>query len=160
MKRRDIASAYITHGTRLLMLTAPDIPGAPILTPGGSVEDNETPEEAVLREAFEETGLKGLRLSAFLGSYEQQAPDLGELHHCWCYHLLCEGEVPERWVHYERDPAIGPKRPIRLELWWVPLPDGVPPLGAGCAQMLPALMEALSKQAEGAAEPPAGDRAG
>jgi 8-oxo-dGTP pyrophosphatase MutT (NUDIX family) len=152
MKGRNIASAYITHGQRLLVFRAPEIHDAPVMVPGGLVEEDETPEEAVLREAREETGLTNLRRGAFLGSYRMDAPDSGEAQFCWCYHLVCEGDVPEKWVSYERDPAIGPKRPIRLELWWVPLPDGVPPLGFGCGQVLPALMEALSARPE----PPAG----
>ena len=146
MKQRDIAAAYITHGQRLLVMTAPDVPGAFILPPGGSVERDETPEAAALREAKEETGLDNLRLGTFLGRYEKDAPTLGEHHRCWCYHVLCSGEVPQRWEQYERDPCVGPKEPIRIELWWVELPDGVPPLGAGADQMLPALMAALERE--------------
>ena len=43
--------------------------------PAGTVEPGETPEAAVLREAFEETGLEPLSIREYLGCEEVQLPD-------------------------------------------------------------------------------------
>ena len=43
--------------------------------PAGTVEPGETPEAAVLREAFEETGLEPLSIREYLGGEEVQLPD-------------------------------------------------------------------------------------
>lgn len=50
--------AYITNRQRLLVFSHLDIPEAGIQVPGGTLEDGESPEEGVLREAYEETGLE------------------------------------------------------------------------------------------------------
>ena len=50
-------------------------PNAGIQIPAGTVEDNETPEEAAIREATEETGLKSLSISGYLGYAEDKLPE-------------------------------------------------------------------------------------
>ena len=60
--------AYITHGDRLLVIDHADFPEADTQVPAGTREGSEDPCAAVLREAFEETGLFSLRLNAFLGN--------------------------------------------------------------------------------------------
>src|SRR5690348_18410922 len=61
------ALAYITWGNTLLVFSHPDFPEAGIQVPAGTIEPGEEPEAGALREAFEETGLSGLALVAFLG---------------------------------------------------------------------------------------------
>ena len=146
MKIRRIASAFITNRNRLLIFTQPENPDHAALVPGGTVEAHETPEEGVMREVQEETGLENVRLAGFLGKYERAAADLGEVHEIWCYHLVCDGDPPERWIHEERDPALGPKRIIPFELFWVPLPDGIPPLGGGAGRMIPRLIGVMDER--------------
>jgi ADP-ribose pyrophosphatase YjhB (NUDIX family) len=73
--------AYITHGDRLLVFSHPHAPEAGIQVPGGTNREGENPEEAIMREAREETGLKDLRLQAFLGEFDQHVPELAEI---WC----------------------------------------------------------------------------
>ena len=52
--------AYITRAEQLLVFKQVDFPEAGIQIPGGTIESGELPEDPVLREAFEETGLKRL----------------------------------------------------------------------------------------------------
>ena len=139
---RHIVLAYITHADRLLVFAQPDFPEAGIQVPGGMVEEGEEPDEAVMREAFEETGLSGLRLQAFLGDHSLSPPGWDEIHHRFFYHLTCEGRPPARWRHDETDPALGPG-PITFEFFWVKLPDEVPPLFGGTDVMLPELLDRL-----------------
>ena len=49
--------AYLTHGHRLLVFRHADFPEAGSQVPAGTVQPDERPDEAVLREAYEETGL-------------------------------------------------------------------------------------------------------
>lgn len=144
--RLDKAMAYITHRDRLLVFRQPDFPEAGIQVPGGSIEPGEPPEVAVLREAFEETGLGGLRLVCFLGERKPDGRSWGhdEIHRRYFYHLRCEGaELPETWRHAEQTPSDGSPGPITFELFWAPLPDGVPPLIAEMDALLPELIVSL-----------------
>ena len=69
-------TAFVTRsgptGQELLLFRHPH---AGIQLPAGTVEERETPEQAVLREAMEETGLSNLRLGSLLGRHEQALPE-------------------------------------------------------------------------------------
>lgn len=140
---RRIALAYITHANRLLVFTHPDFPEAGVQVPGGTLKEGEEPDEAVMREAFEETGLEGLELQSYLGDCQVDAPERDEVYQCRFYDLTYDGPAPERWRHDETDPADGTPGPITFEFFWVTLPDGVPPLFGGTDVMLPELLERL-----------------
>jgi 8-oxo-dGTP pyrophosphatase MutT (NUDIX family) len=131
-KRKVVA--YITHGDRILIFTQPYAPNdAGIQVPAGTIEPGEDPDTAVLREAFEETGLEGLELAAFLGEREFDARPFGknELHHRRFYHLRCTTRPPEEWEHEELDPHGGADHRIILAFRWVRFPDEVPELIVG-----------------------------
>lgn len=122
MKRLRKTFAYITHGSRLLVFTHPDSPEAGIQVPAGTLRDGELPEEGVLREAREETGLEGLALGAYLGRQDRDMRDFGrdELHERYFYHVLCAGDPTETWQHGEIDPWDGGAS-IPFDFFWVPL---------------------------------------
>ncbi|GCE15638.1 DNA mismatch repair protein MutT [Tengunoibacter tsumagoiensis] len=136
--------AYITHQQKLLVFSHPHAPEAGIQVPAGTIEEGETPEQAVLREAFEETGLTHLILHGFLGEQERDMADFGreEIHQRYFYHLLYQGQPPAVWQHTEhfsstsRDPHI-------FEFFWATLPDQVPTLIADHGLLLPQLIERL-----------------
>jgi 8-oxo-dGTP pyrophosphatase MutT (NUDIX family) len=138
------AFAYVTHNDRLLIFSHPLEPEAGLQVPAGTMDDGETPEQAVLREAAEETALESLRIVRFLGEAWRDARPYGkdELHHRFFFHLACDSDPPERWQNYEMDTSDGSPPPL-FELWWVPLPDGVPELISGHGALLPALLEGL-----------------
>jgi 8-oxo-dGTP pyrophosphatase MutT (NUDIX family) len=70
-------TVFITHeandGQRLLLI---EHPNAGIQLPAGTVEANETPEAAALRETAEETGLTALSIQRCLG-WADDAPPVG-----------------------------------------------------------------------------------
>ena len=145
------AFAYVTHwrpedGHRLLVFSHPNSPEAGIQVPAGTMEADESPDEAVLREAHEETGLTGLELVGFLGEQLHDLTDLGvpEIHHRYFFHVRCSGDPPAVWRHYESDPSDGSPEPPLFELFWASLPDGVPDLIADHGIMLPVLLSSLS----------------
>jgi len=123
--------AYITHGNRLLVFDHADLPEEAPQVPAGTRPENEDPENAVLREAWEETGLDKLRLEAFLGQTDFTWPGFDKIFRRRFYHLACDGSPDERWQHYEEHPSEGPTDPILFELYWVDLPDCVPELSPG-----------------------------
>lgn len=142
--------AYITHDDRLLVFRHPDVPEAGIQVPAGSVREDERLEDAVLREAWEETGLDALALVRRLGERRRDMVDVGrdETHHRHFFHLRCEGDPPSSWRHVERDPADGEPGPILFEFFLARLPHELPPLIAGHDALVPALIELLSIDGE------------
>jgi 8-oxo-dGTP diphosphatase len=63
---RSVALGIITHGGLILLGRRAD--GNPLWTfPGGKIEPGESPEEAAVREALEETGLR-VRAAGVIGS--------------------------------------------------------------------------------------------
>ena len=136
--------AYITHHNRLLVFIHPFAPEAGIQVPAGTIKANERPEAAVLREAFEETGLSDPIVDGFIGEHDRVMSDFGrdEIHHRRFYHPRCEGNPPATWRHEERDSSDDPKQaPIIFEFFWAPLPHDVPPLIADHGKMLPQLLQ-------------------
>ena len=103
MKTRHRAYAYITRGSRLLLFTQPGAPEAGIQVPAETIESGEVPQDAVMREAREETGLTGLRCERFLAQDTRDMWDCGsdELQHRWFFHLTVEGPTAETWRHGE-----------------------------------------------------------
>jgi ADP-ribose pyrophosphatase YjhB (NUDIX family) len=119
--------AYITRGTDLLIFRHPDHPEAGLQVPGGTIESGESPEDAVMREAREETGLPDLRLVRFLGEQVRDMVEVGkgEVHHRYFFHLAVD-RAPDAWRSYELTPYAGGD-PIAFDMFFVPL-DAVPPL--------------------------------
>jgi 8-oxo-dGTP pyrophosphatase MutT (NUDIX family) len=141
--------AYITHGSRLLVFRHPHHPDAGIQVPAGTVRDGERPHDAVIREAWEETGLAELILVSFLGEDSRDMAELGldETHDRYFYHLRCGSNPPETWQHYESDPSDGTPHSILFEFFWADLPDGVPELRGYQGAVLPVLLQHLDCRA-------------
>ena len=142
------AFAYITHHDRLLVFRHPSVADAGIKVPAGSVRAGERPEDAVMREAHEETGLSDLVLVRPLGERQRDMSGFGldEMHHRYFFHLGCRSEPPITWQHYELDPSVGSSAPILFESFWARLPDGVPTLIADHDEQIPHLIEMLAAE--------------
>ena len=141
------ALAYITNGNRLLVFRQPNYPDAGIQVPGGTIRDDETPVDAVIREAREETGLNGLVHVSFLGDVLHDRTPFGEhtIHHRRYFHLRIDGPVQETSQHIETDPSEGEDETVLFEFFWVDLPDGIPELIRSRDEMIPALLASLRR---------------
>lgn len=130
--------AYVTKGRKLLVFSHPRALDAGIQVPAGTIEPSEAPEQAVLREAREETGLASLKILLFLGArdFEFAAYGRDEIHRRHFFHLEAAGDAPQRWRHFERHPSEDVTEPIEFELFWVRFPDEVPELIAGLGDLL------------------------
>jgi ribosomal-protein-alanine N-acetyltransferase len=143
----DKVVAYITQGDKLLVFSHPLYPEAGIQVPAGTIKQGEPPDDAVLREAREETGLHELEIHSFLGVREHDLSPYGisEVHRRHFFHLECRQETPITWRHFENDPSDGSTEPIEFEFFWVKFPDEVPELSGGQGELLSKLA-AISHQ--------------
>ena len=134
---------YITRAHELLVLDHVDHRYLDPQIPGGTIEENETPEAAAIREAQEETGLKSLEVVSFLGSFERDLTDIGrdEVITAWFFHLKTNESTPSSWRHLETDPSDGAE-PIEFELYWVPIHE-MPKLGGIDNEMLRELKKSV-----------------
>ena len=137
MKRIDKVFAYITHGDKLLIFSHPNHPEAGLQVPAGTVESGETWREAVLREAFEETGLMGLDVVRELGERLYHHEGKSQLHSRRFFHLNYKKTPPQTWERLEKFGSDGNHHLFRF--FWVAL-DAVPPLVAKHDALLPLLV--------------------
>ncbi|MFZ2237865.1 MAG: NUDIX domain-containing protein [Dokdonella sp.] len=141
---RNRVFLYITQGEKLLVLDYLDHSYLEPQVPGGTIEPGESPEEAALREAREETGMVGLKVVSLLGASDQDLRAIGrdETIKAWFFHLVAEDSTPARWRHTEHEPHEG-SAPVPFELYWVPM-DAVPTLGGLDNEMLPKLAQSVA----------------
>ncbi|MEH2049242.1 NUDIX hydrolase [Nostoc sp.] len=117
------AIAYITKNDELMVFTHTDFPEAGVQVPAGTVEENEEPSEAVLREIYEESGVKGVRILELLGIYQyNMAPDRDEIQERYVYHLELTQSTPSTWQHWEIHSSTS-KNSIAFDFYWIKL-DG------------------------------------
>ena len=111
------AFAYITRGNTLLVFDHTDHPDAGTQVPGGTLEPDEAPEAAVLREAQEETGLGSLEIVRSLGVLEGNwAGRPARMHG---FELSCAADVQDAWEHGEFSYA----EPIRFAFRWITISE-------------------------------------
>lgn len=91
-----------------------------IQVPAGSIRPGESPQDAALREAREETGLSEFKVLRKLGEFTYDiSPYRWELQQRHVFELeLCE-PAPERWDSQEDHDGQG--EPTRFECFWIPL---------------------------------------
>ncbi|MBZ9712800.1 NUDIX hydrolase [Deinococcus multiflagellatus] len=95
---RQRVLAYITRAPHeLLVFEHPPLyPDAGIQVPAGGVDPGETPAEAVIRETFEETGLR-LHSPVHLASFHWTRGENSQVwHYLW---LAAPPTTPDDWTH-------------------------------------------------------------
>jgi hypothetical protein len=125
---KETVVAYITCGTRLLVIAQPDDPTAGCCVPCGSTQDGETPEDAAWRIVDAEAGLPALELEGFLGTANGQR----------FFHFRQPEPCPPTWVSTASDGSDD-----LINFYWDDLTDGVPDLIADHTLMLDELMQRL-----------------
>jgi len=122
--------AYITQVHKLLIFRHTKHPEVGIQVPAGTIEGGETPAEAVLREAEEETGLSDLSIEAYLGEQFLDLSPFGrdEVVRRHFYLLVLTSAAPACWRHFEMNPSEGNSVPVEFEFYWVKHPNETPKL--------------------------------
>ncbi|MGP6173630.1 NUDIX hydrolase [Corynebacterium sp. A21] len=114
---------YVVCEGQLLVFTHDDVPieRAGVQVPAGIIEQGESPEEAVIREVLEETGLR-TRIVHPLGVEQFDFwPAKPELHERHFFQLEpVDDSVPVRWSAGEQFPSDG-GTPQRWTCWWTRL---------------------------------------
>lgn len=100
---RQEAQCYVTRECsgrlQVLVFEHVGIPEAGVQVPGGGIEPGETPQEAALREAWEESGLKGLRVQRYIGAFRWWHAAQSRECERHVFHLVTPHPLPERWEH-------------------------------------------------------------
>lgn len=125
MRERRRVYAYLTSPKGVLILEHPNHPDAGLQIPGGTVEVDETPEEAVVREVFEETTLQDLGEPRLLGRHKFDMRDynMEEQQDAWFYQVQVNGVTQDSWLHAEYFGSNGPlAEPIPFRFYWSALP--------------------------------------
>ena len=121
----DKVVCYVVANERLLVFRHRDHSDEEvgIQVPAGTIRSHETPEEAALREAREETGLDGFSIVRKLGVTEYDiTPYRYEIQRRHVFQLELPGGGPERWVSEETHD--GAQLPTAFECFWIPLSAG------------------------------------
>lgn len=105
MKKIKKVFAYIIHKNKLLVFKHPDHADAGIQVPAGTVEENESLENAVIREASEETGLNNFKIEEYLGNSVYYEKEKDETHDRYYFLLSCTDKNINRneWIHGEKN---------------------------------------------------------
>ena len=131
------AVCYVVHDGHLLVFTHDDVPitQTGVQVPAGSIRAGESPEDAAVRELFEETGRHG-QLVRGIGTQRydlQPARDEIAVRH-YFHFSMDDADLTERWMAGEPDPSQGGES-ITWTCWWMPLGDAHV-LAAGFGGML------------------------
>ncbi len=118
-------ACYVVHDDHLLVFTHDDIPMTVtgVQVPAGSIKRGESPEQAAIRELFEETGRRGLVVCPIGIQRYDLRPARDELAVRHYFHMeLLSANTTERWSAGEPDPSSGTEI-MSWTCWWLPLND-------------------------------------
>lgn len=119
---RAASVAYVVRDGQLLVFRHRDVDLAiaGVQVPAGTIREGERPEDAVLREATEETGLRRLRLVRALGveAYDVR-PGRNEIHERHFFQLATDEPVQHEWLWFEQHD--GEDAPTAFLCYWLPL---------------------------------------
>lgn len=121
MQSRQKVQCYITReharSLQVLVFEHVDYPDAGIQVPAGSIKPGETPEEAALREAWEESGVRELRVQRYIGKFHWWHADQREDNECHVFHLITLQTLPESWEHVVS--AGAEDKGLRFVYYWL-----------------------------------------
>jgi 8-oxo-dGTP pyrophosphatase MutT (NUDIX family) len=119
---KDKVLCYVVRDGRLLVFRHIDYSyeEVGIQVPAGSIRPGETPEDAALREAREETGFTRFGIVRKLGGVTYDiSPYRFEVQRRHVFQLELAEPTPERWASQELHD--GEQDPTRFECFWIPL---------------------------------------
>jgi 8-oxo-dGTP pyrophosphatase MutT (NUDIX family) len=132
---------YIVRDGQLLVFCHVDydLEQVGIQVPAGSIRQGESPEDAALREAREETRLSQLSVERKLGETTYDlSPYRYEIQHRHVFQLQVHEPTQQRWPSQELHD--GQRPPTRLECFWIPLRNAYV-LQAGQGALIGAITE-------------------
>lgn len=138
MKTKDKVLAYIYReyegSLQVLVFDHPNVPEVNPQVPAGSLKNNEKPEDGVLREIFEESGLKFNKVDSYLGQFEHFADYKNEIHNRHVYTIMSSG-LPDSWPHNVK--SHDEDNGEIFEYYWLPIEEAKEKLVADLGKYLP-----------------------
>ena len=123
----DKVVAYIVHDGQLAVFTHREpepLVQSGLQVPAGTVQPGEPPEQAVLREASEETGLSGLYVDRFVGTSNYDMRPAGNgVHRRHFYLLRLLTTPPPTWT-FDPAPEANEHGPMTFDFRWIPVAHG------------------------------------
>lgn len=109
----------IDDADRLLVFEHSDIPSAGVQVPAGTIERDEQPLTAALRELCEETGKQLFEITRFVARKQIYEVRLGreELHDRWFFQASPTQKLPEEWEWEFGDST--PTGWFRFHFYWI-----------------------------------------
>ncbi|MEY8042168.1 NUDIX domain-containing protein [Saccharopolyspora cebuensis] len=100
--RIRVAAYVIRHRgiAELLVFDHVGMPEAATQVPAGGVGTSEEPEDAVLREVTEETGLRTATVIGQIAVEDKPHPDTGQPRRTHFFHLRTPVATPDAWQHH------------------------------------------------------------
>ncbi len=135
-KKKVLAYIFrMNNGTKeLLVFDHRGVPEVNPQVPAGTVDSGEKPRDAVLREVYEETGLKLTSFDFSLGQYDYHPQDLEQLHRRSIYIFNIQ-ESRDEWRHIvstgEEDKGM------KFDFYWLPVEKARKTLVAKMGDYLP-----------------------
>ncbi len=136
------AVCYVVHDGHLLVFTHDDLPMAEtgVQVPAGSIKHGEFPEQAAIRELFEETGRQGHVVRGVAIQRYDLRPARNEIAVRHYFHVnMKNADVTERWTAGESDSSNGGMT-ITWTCWWMPLKNAHV-LAAGFGALLGVMLD-------------------
>lgn len=136
------AVCYVLHDDHLLVFTHRDQPMTVtgVQVPAGTIKAGEPPEQAAVRELFEETGRHGhvvRRVGVQRYDVRPMRDEVAVRHY---YRMNMPGaDVTERWPAEESDPAVGGPT-VTWDCWWLPIAHAHV-LAAGFGALIGAMLD-------------------
>ena len=140
MKLKNKVLAYIIRTkdfkTEVLVFTHRDYPEAETQVIGGTVDPGEDLIGALLREIFEESGLKLVKadIEKKLGETRYQRKDIPEINHRH-YFLIHKNDLPDSWAHTVH--SSGADNGMVFEFFWMKTQDAKVTLTGQMGELLP-----------------------
>jgi 8-oxo-dGTP pyrophosphatase MutT (NUDIX family) len=124
----------------VLVFTHGDDPASGLQVPAGTIDEGESPEEAVLRELAEESGLMNLPIVRMVDRYTWIHAATGNRHHRHVYRFDGGADLPAAWDHA----AVGSieEEGLTFCFRWMPVAEAISQLSGDQGRSLPLLLKA------------------
>lgn len=141
MDTKNKVLAYIyrdNNGEKeLLVFDHDDLPDDPTINPqvpAGTINENESPESAIFREVFEESGLNFDKPANYLGTCLFHHQDTGDVHKRHFFEFFSTG-LKERWTHAVS--SMDEDDGMVFQYYWLPVNEAKEKLVAEMGNHLP-----------------------